>query len=155
MSEQKFNQQAVTQYLLGALPESERVRLDELSVTDDEFADALGVAEKDLVDAYVQGELSEAELGQFKSYYLASSLRRQKVEFAEAFRAWSEKEAIEDVAQVGPEEHSEKHRQGRWLSGLSIFRTPQFALGLAAATLAMFVAAGLLSFIRICVSVNR
>jgi hypothetical protein len=44
------------QYLLGSLPGDEAERLDELSVTDEAFAEALSVAERDLIDAYVQGE---------------------------------------------------------------------------------------------------
>ncbi|MFN2493080.1 MAG: hypothetical protein ABR501_09385, partial [Pyrinomonadaceae bacterium] len=79
MSKQAYDDQTVTQYLLGSLPEAEAERFDELSFTDDEFADALMAAEKDLVDAYVQGELTGAELEQFKSHYLASPLRREQV----------------------------------------------------------------------------
>lgn len=100
MSEQTFDQQIVTQYLLGALPEAEAERLDELSVSDDDFAAALSAAEKDLVDAYVQGELTGAELAQFKSHYLTSSLRREKVKFAQAFQVFAEQNTDARVAEI-------------------------------------------------------
>ena len=76
MSEDTTQNQVVTQYLLGALSRSETERLDELSFTDDEFAESLQSAEKDLVDDYVQGQLSETNLERFNSYYLSTPLRR-------------------------------------------------------------------------------
>ena len=57
MTKQTYNQQTISEYLLGSLPEAEAERLDQLSFTDDEFSAVLEAAEKDLVDAYVQGEL--------------------------------------------------------------------------------------------------
>jgi hypothetical protein len=71
-------------YLLGAVPEAEAERLDELSVADDKFADALNAAENDLVDSYVRGELSGDILKRFNDHYLASPQRRPKVWFAQS-----------------------------------------------------------------------
>src|SRR5215471_10134871 len=74
----------VVQYLLGAAPEEQTELLDRLSVSDDDFARRLAVVEDDLVDAYVRGELSGETLERFRSFYLSSPLRREKVRFAEA-----------------------------------------------------------------------
>jgi hypothetical protein len=90
MKKNLYNQEVITEYLLGSLPEAETERLDELSVTDDEFTDILRVAEKELIDAYVHGELSNRDLERFNSYYLSSPLRREKVKFAETFKLLSE-----------------------------------------------------------------
>src|SRR5438552_2551487 len=79
-----YDDQALIRYLLGAAPEEETERLDELSVTDDEFAWRLSAAENDLVDSYVNGELSGEDLERFRSAYLSSAARREKVRFAEA-----------------------------------------------------------------------
>jgi hypothetical protein len=57
----------LVRYLVGALPDHETERLDELSVADDEFAIRLRAAEHDLVDAYVRGELSGETLDHFRS----------------------------------------------------------------------------------------
>ncbi|MDX6709984.1 MAG: hypothetical protein QOH96_1000 [Blastocatellia bacterium] len=100
MSQPANNHPAITQYLLGVLPEAETERFDVLSFTDDEFADSTRVVEKDLVDAYVQGELAGDELEQFKAFYLAFPLRREKVEFAQVFQVWSEKNAIAQAERI-------------------------------------------------------
>jgi hypothetical protein len=42
--------------MVGALPDDETERLDELSITDPSFADRLNAVEYDLVDSYVRGE---------------------------------------------------------------------------------------------------
>jgi hypothetical protein len=78
------DEQQLVDYLLGALPEDETERLDERSVTDDEFAWRLNVVENELVDAYVRGELPPATRQQFQVAYLSSEERREKVIFAEA-----------------------------------------------------------------------
>ena len=86
--------QLITQYLLGSLSSEETERLDELSLTDDEFATRLRVVEDELVDAYVGGELTGQTLQQFNSFYLASPRRRGKVRFAQVFRTVAEQHAL-------------------------------------------------------------
>jgi hypothetical protein len=131
MNKKNYNHQTMTAYLLGSLPESEAELFDELSFTDDEFGDDLKVTEKDLVDAYVCGELKGDQLERFKSYYLASPVRRGKVEFAQAFQSFAEKELANDSFVVAP-----KPRESFWAQLLTI---PRLSLqwGLAFATLAL------------------
>ncbi|HMI52113.1 MAG TPA: hypothetical protein VK525_11405 [Candidatus Saccharimonadales bacterium] len=76
----------LVQYLLGTLPEEETERLDALSVSDDAFALRLLATENDLVDAYARGELAGETRNQFETFYANSSVRREKLAFAEAFR---------------------------------------------------------------------
>lgn len=104
MNEQLYNNQALNEYLLGALPEAETERFDELSFTDEEFADALKAAENDLIDRYVRNDLDGAALEKFETHYLASPVRREKVEFARALQAFAEKKsaAAETVAGTAP-----------------------------------------------------
>src|SRR5712664_4098517 len=92
-SDPKYKHETITQYLLGALPEAETERLDELSFTDDEFTDSLTAVEKDLVDSFVHGELTGGELERFKAHYLASPVRRERVAFAQAFQVLGERES--------------------------------------------------------------
>src|SRR5262245_12113371 len=103
MSKPMYNDQTITQYLLGALPATEAERLDELSFTDEDFAATLKAAENDLVDAYVQGELTGDALAQFESYYLASPRRREKVRFAQAFQTLAEKKAVGRAGEAATE----------------------------------------------------
>jgi len=97
MNKEEDTDQKLIRYLLGSLSEAETERLDELSVIDSEFAEALGAGEKDLIDGYVRGELTGTVLEQFKSRYLNSPPRLRKVEFAQAFQVFLEehqKEAL-------------------------------------------------------------
>jgi hypothetical protein len=147
MSKQTYDNQTITDYLLGSMPEAETMRFDELSVTDNEFAETLKAAENDLVDAYVQGELTGEELERFRFHYLASPLRREKVAFAQAFQVLGEKRASEQAAEVlsgNAAEPARKTKTSGWFSGLSVFTAPRLALqwGFAAMALAFLIAGG-------------
>jgi hypothetical protein len=154
MSKQFYDDQTLTQYLLGSLSEAETERLDELSLTDDEVAEALRVVEQDLVDAYVQDELSEAARARFKSHYLASALRRDKAAFAQAFQAHAEnslaaRRAAE--AQTGAAaKAAPKRKDQSWFSTWRGFNAsrPAWQWGAAVAASALLVAGGWLMFER-------
>jgi hypothetical protein len=93
-----FDDTQLVQYLLGKLPAEESERLDELSVTDDDFARRLRETENDMVDAYVHSELSGKALEEFRTFYLSSAKRREKVAFAEGllrFQASAARVAIQ------------------------------------------------------------
>lgn len=79
-----MDDELLTRYLLGSLPEEETERLDELSVADDEIAWRLQAVENDLVDRYVRGDMKGDTLDRFRSAYLASPARRKKIAFAKA-----------------------------------------------------------------------
>jgi hypothetical protein len=80
-----YNKEITQSYLLGTLSEDQTLRLDELSIIDDDFNGFLRNAENDLVDAYVNGSLDEPTSKRFESFYLATPKRRQKVAFARTF----------------------------------------------------------------------
>jgi hypothetical protein len=136
MSEAKYNEQTLTDYLLGVLPEAEAERCDELSVSDDAVAAAIGAREKDLVDAFVRGELSGQMLERFTSYYLASPVRRERVAFAQAFQDFAER----NRARV----QSEGARRPGWFAALTTLLAPRPALqwGLVAGVLIVLLAGG-------------
>ena len=81
-----WDEQQLIDYLLGSLPEEKIERMDQASIADDEFAWRLKEAENNLVDSYVRGELEGETLERFRTVYLASAGRREKVLFAEALR---------------------------------------------------------------------
>ena len=146
MSEQRYNSQLIDKYLLGSLDEAETERFDGLSITDDQFAEALQAAEKDLVDAYVQGEIDGDELERFKSRYLASPMRREKVEFAQAFQGWVQ-DSVKGVQAQTPDEVAAKSTGSNWLVP-GIFGVPRFSWqwGFAIVAMTLLIAAGLLVF---------
>ena len=147
MSEQTYNVPMINQYLLGSLDEAETERFDGLSITDDQFAEALQAAEKDLVDAYVQGEINGDELERFKSHYLASPMRREKVEFARAFRGWAEADLARGVQSQTQDEVVAKRAGSKWFLP-DLFGVPKLAWrwGFAAVALTLLITAGLLVF---------
>jgi hypothetical protein len=138
MSNSTNQNQVITQYLLGTLPEVETERLDELSVTSQEFAESLSATENDLIDAYVQGELSGTLLAQFESHYLASQGRRARVEFAQAFQVFARKHTVFDDSSIRGQADLYRKQTGR-LSTLSIFggQYPAVQWGLAVAALVL------------------
>jgi hypothetical protein len=82
------DESTLIRYLVGRASEEEAEELDELSVADEEFAVRLRVVEHDLIDAYVNGELTGETLEGFKSQYLRTPSGLAAVEFAEALRGY-------------------------------------------------------------------
>ena len=78
----------LVRYLLGSLDDIEAERLDELSISDDGVASRLKAVENDLVDGFVRHELSAETMDRFRSHYLVSQARRDKVRFAETLTAY-------------------------------------------------------------------
>jgi hypothetical protein len=96
--QQRADDETLKAYLFGRLPQEETERLDELSVTDDEFAARLDTVENDLVDAYVRGELSGNSREDFLTLYLSTAKRREKVTFAESLYSLEGKHASHATA---------------------------------------------------------
>jgi hypothetical protein len=88
-------------YLLGMLPAAEAERLDEMSVTDDDFVLRLSAAENDLVDAYVRGDLDADSMERFRATYMASPLRLEKVDFARTLYVLDQRSAPIAAASAG------------------------------------------------------
>jgi hypothetical protein len=143
MKTKTYTNEEIIAYLLGSLPEAETENFDELSFTDEDFVIELETTEKDLVDAYVNGELEGEKLKRFKSFYLASPLRREKVEFAKAFQSFAEKKIAEKPALT--EEKTEKTKRGFFSN---LFSIPKLSLqwGFALAALALLIFGGWLYF---------
>ncbi|PWT82540.1 MAG: hypothetical protein C5B57_08510 [Blastocatellia bacterium] len=121
-------------YLLGELSNDEAEKLDELSIADDRFATRLNAVEDDLVDAYAKGEISGEMLDRFRSHYLSSPARRDKVEFAETLLAYETRRASKAPVR------GSSFRQAVKLP----LRAPALQWGLAAAALFTLFATGYL-----------
>ncbi len=84
MKKERHEHELFVQYLLGELSEAERTRLEQEYFGDDEFFEQLLVAEDELIDAYVRGELGGRKRERFESYFLSSPRQREKVKIARA-----------------------------------------------------------------------
>jgi hypothetical protein len=139
----------LTRYLLGALPDKEAERLDELSIADEAFAGRLDAVEHDLVDAYVRGELSEDDLKQFKAFYLSSPGRRQKVRFAQGLLEFEHRAAaMPAILKPQTDAPASAAERQRPQSPSRMLLIPRLALpwGFAAASLAILILGGFLLF---------
>jgi hypothetical protein len=74
----------LTQYILSGLSERERERLEAEYFEDDDAFEQMLVAEEELTDAYVCGELSVEERVRFEKSYLSSPRGCERVQFARA-----------------------------------------------------------------------
>jgi hypothetical protein len=130
------DESTLIRYLVGLASEEDTDQLDELSVEDEGFALRLRAVEHDLVDAYVNGELTGETLEGFKSQYLRTPSGLAAVELAEALRGYRRAPAAErQVAPVAATTHvaAPKVRARSW-------PWPTWGLAAAAAVFALLVA---------------
>lgn len=79
----------LVRYLLGDVSDEEAERLDERSITDEEFGVRLRVLEDDLVDRYARGAPFDASLERFDRLHRRSEHLREKLKFTMAWHAVS------------------------------------------------------------------
>jgi len=79
------------QYLLGQAGPAESSSFEERLITEKEFYDQLTMAEDELIDQYLDGDLTSHEREQFESHFLSSPERRQKVRFGNALLQTADK----------------------------------------------------------------
>ena len=82
MSQQTDREEMHIRYLLGGLSEDERTHLEEQFFTDNAEFEQLEIAEGELVDRYVQNELSATDFRQFQKTLEKSRRLRERVEIA-------------------------------------------------------------------------
>jgi hypothetical protein len=103
MSTDINNEELISRYLLGELPEEQQVEIEDRAFSDKDYLASITAVENDLIDEYVSGELSAADRQRFETRFLASAERRKRVEFATALRTVvseshaPEKKPIHDV----------------------------------------------------------
>jgi hypothetical protein len=77
------NEELAKRFLLGNVSESERAAIEDGFLAPDDSYQQLLIAEDDLIDAYVRGELHASERELFERWLLASQNLRERVEFAQ------------------------------------------------------------------------
>ncbi len=127
-----IDEQLVARFLLGDLPESNRLELEERLFQDDAFYEQVLAIQEELADDYVQDKLSSSERAQFEKHFLISARRRERVEFAAAFSralAGADLRAVAAPSSVP------------WWESLIAFVRPRLALAASAAALVILFAA--------------
>jgi len=84
MGSERVDEPLLVKYLLGNLPDTEEVQVEDRAFADANYLGALEAAEADLIDTYVRGGLSQSERRAFERRFLTSPNCWSKVEFARA-----------------------------------------------------------------------
>ena len=88
MEQQRLNQNDLRLYLLGLLPPERRQPLEELFLTDSASYEELLIAEEELIDEYLAGELAARERAVFETRIANTPEGGREVRFAGALRAY-------------------------------------------------------------------
>src|SRR6185503_13047992 len=121
---------AEKRYLLGELSESEKDRLEAELFADDSKLVDFELAEDELVDAYVRGELSADERRQFEAKLSNSPRLVERVNFARVFA-----EKVDSTLSLDEEVSVTHPASGSWLR----FFTLHPAWGTTAAAFALII----------------
>lgn len=78
------NEAQIRRFLLGEMPEAERVAFEERFVAADDFFGQVLVAEDELIESYVRGTLAASEKTKFERGFLTAERRRARVAFTRA-----------------------------------------------------------------------
>lgn len=147
MSRLSSHEKLAMRYLLGTLSEEERARLEERYFSDDSTFEEIEMAEEELIDQYVRGELSKSDKDRFEAMLGDSPRLIERVEFA---KIWKDKLAAMPsgqsvIAPIVEEREPEGKHISTWqkLFGTSAESTPRlaFAFGvliLVAGVVALF-----------------
>jgi CHAT domain-containing protein/Tfp pilus assembly protein PilF len=89
MAIESDDQKAIRAYLLGVLgSESQRQKVEERLLTNEDFFQELEIAEDELIDQYVSDTLTSSERQNFESHFLLSTEHQRKLGFARALRKY-------------------------------------------------------------------
>ena len=138
----------MTQYLLGTLSEDDRVRLEERYFSDDSLFEEIEIAEEELIDKYVRGELSTSDADRFAATVAGSSRIAERVDFA---RVWKNKLASTSLTSPITQREAVRDPVSWWQKffGPTESRTPRLAYAVVALILLVGSVALLAGWLRI------
>lgn len=145
MREKLIDDNLMLRYLLGDLPETEQLRLEECFFTDDEFYQQMLALEDELKYDYAQGLLTTTQRAQFEQRFLATPEKRQQAAVAGLLL---DKLSKTDL----PPTDAPPARRAWWqiLSALFSMNNPIMQAGLAAAAIVFFLGGSWLLSDEIC-----
>jgi hypothetical protein len=88
-----YKEESLVRYLLGHVSEEEQTRIEEKYFGDKEWFEQLQIVEGELIDSYVCDRLSKKDREAFESCFLQVAERRERIEFARAWKALVEKKS--------------------------------------------------------------
>lgn len=82
----------IRRFLLNELEEAKRERLEELFLTDSSFREKVLLAESDLIDDYLEGELHKSDTEKFRQVFATTPIQSRKLRIAQLIRNYARKE---------------------------------------------------------------
>ncbi len=127
---------SLRQFLLGQLDEEEQLQIERLFITDSHTRDRILLAEQDLIEAYLEGSLTEADREAFLHQYTATPALRRKLSITKSIKERAVSEVI--APRTVPSAVHIWNRLGEWLR-------PRFVLvgSVAAAVIIGIMTAGI------------
>jgi hypothetical protein len=90
-------------YLLGSLPENERLTIDEQLLIDDEFAERMALSESVLIDEFVAKRLDSEEREKFVTRFLVTADRRQALQLSASLQDFAARDLpVAEIQVSGP-----------------------------------------------------
>ena len=105
MKPDSANHTLIVNYLFGALPEEDLERFEARYLQDETLFEELQEIEDELIDDYASGALKTDQRSSFEQYFLRSTQRRDKLEFARSMTELAV--AWKSVAAASAASHSE------------------------------------------------
>jgi CHAT domain-containing protein len=134
MASQSPEQNSIKSYLLKQLSSAEQQEIELRLLSDDGFGAELEVAEDELVDEYVNHELSPADSLRFQEVFLTTPERTTKLKSAEALKRY--------LAKLPPAKVEKTRSWMDWLLSPFSLIQPRFATPLSALIAIMVLATG-------------
>jgi hypothetical protein len=134
MEDEAANEQQLTWYLLGNLPEEEQRQVEEQFLSNDQRYDQILALEDELFYDYTQNKLSPGEREQFEKRFLSSEHNRKR-----AILYSDVANEISETAMVGTADKdiADREQQHFWLSLKSCFAAQGAAMRVSLAALAI------------------
>jgi len=130
MNEKPMTKTVARRFLLGAVDDSERERIESLFIIDTETQETILIAEDELIEEYLEGSLSESEAAKFLGQYARGPRQRRKLRIAKSIREFAQAEAMR-----GETPRSPLQKVRNFLSlGWPIDRRVYIPIGVAVAT---------------------
>jgi len=127
--------------LLGQLTGENRERFEQRLFVDDDLFEELVPAEDELIDQYLDDDLSKDEAEMFRNHFLITAERQQKLRFAKVLRGYAAAHPAERQPYSVDDKGFDKQRRvtgPTWMTWRQLFSTP--ALRLAAFAIVVLIA---------------
>jgi hypothetical protein len=112
------------EYLLGQASRHARESFEAKYLADDDLFENLIAAENDLIDSFVRGALSSAEQAQFRTHFLNTPERRERVAFARSLMDYASSK-LASTPERTPQETAPRAARS------SFFHSPRWAIAAA------------------------